>query len=91
MKSNNARPESIYNLNLNDLVHSLVREFSMACKKASIYGSDHPSTKRAVEKPFLMFDKIFGFKKYINFNVEQGYLYALNIRLKNSVFNDEII
>lgn len=81
----------ILNTNINEMVHSLVREFSMACKKASIYGSDHPSTKRAVHKPFLLFDEIFKFKNYINFNFHKGYLYILNIRLKDSVFNEEII
>ena len=87
-KNNSA---SILTINLNELVHSFIREFSMACKKASIYGSSHPSTKRAIEKPFHLFDEFYQFKKYLNLNIHQGQLYCLNIRLKDSIFNEEII
>ncbi len=83
--------ESILNTNLNEQVHTLVKEFSMACKKAAIYGSTHPLSKKAIQKPFLLIDKIFRYKKYINFNLQNGYLYLLNIRLKDSVFNEELI
>lgn len=91
MKFNNSRKDSAYNINVNELVHSFIREFSMACKKAGIYGAGHPLAKKAIEKPFLLFDKIFLFKKYINLNLQQEHLYLLNIRLKDSVFNEEII
>ena len=56
--------ESILNRNLNEQVHALIREFSMACKKAAVYGANHPSSKRAVHKPFLLLDEIFRFKKF---------------------------
>ncbi len=83
--------ESILHTNINEQVHAVVKEFSMACKKAAIYGSTHPLSKKAIHKPFLLFDKIFRYKKYINFSLHKGYLYLLNIRLKDSVFNEEII
>ncbi len=83
--------ETILNRNLNEQVHALIREFSMACKKAAIYGASHPSSQKAIQKPFLLLDEIFRFKKYINFNLHNGYLYLLNIRLKDSVFNEEIM
>ena len=83
--------ESTLKTNLNDLVHAVVREFSMACRKSAIYGSTHPLSKKAIQKPFLLIDKIFKYKKYINFNLQNGNLFLLNIRLKESVFNEEIM
>ena len=83
--------ESILKSNINDLVHAIVRELSMACRKAAIYGSTHPLSQKAIQKPFLLIDKIFKYKRYINFNLQNGHLYILNIRLKESVFNEEII
>ncbi len=83
--------ETILNINLNEHVHAVVKEFSMACKKAAIYGSTHPLSQKSIQKPFLLFDKIFRYKKYINFNLQNGHLFLLNIRLKDSVFNEEII
>lgn len=83
--------DSILHTNINEQVHAVVKEFSMACKKAAIYGATHPLSKKAIQKPFLLFDKIFRYKKYINFNLHKGYLYILNIRLKDSVFNEEVI
>ena len=46
---------------------------------------------RALEKPFLAFEWIFRFKRYINLNLSRGELYILNIRLKDSVFVQEIV
>lgn len=83
--------ESIFSVNLNELAHSLLRDLAMACKKVSIYGSGHPSAVRAIERPFLILDEILNFKKYVNFNLQNGYLFILNIRLNDSVFNQEII
>jgi HEAT repeat protein len=83
--------ESVLNTDLNELSHSLVRELAMACKKVAIYGSHHPLASRALEKPFLMLERIFRFKRFVNINLQRGYLYILNIRLKDSVFNNEII
>lgn len=78
-------------VNLNELVHTLVRELATSLRKIGIYGPGHPSSVKALEKPFLALDRIFKFKKYINFNLQQGYLFVLNIRLKESVFNQEIL
>lgn len=83
--------DSILQTNLNELVHNIVREMAMAARKVAIYGTGHPSSVKAIEKPFLAFERIFKFKKYVNINLQQGYLYMLNIRLKDSVFNQEII
>ena len=59
--------ESILHTNINEQVHAVVKEFSMACKKAAIYGSTHPLSKKAIQKPFLLFDKIFRYKKIYKF------------------------
>ncbi len=83
--------ESILDTNLNELAHSLIRELTMACRKMAIYGANHPTAKRSVEKPFFEFDKIFRFKRYVNFNTSRGLLYVMNIRLRESVFTEEIL
>jgi len=83
--------ESILDTDFNDLAHSLVRELAMACKKVAIYTSNHPLAEKALGKPFLILERIFRVKKHVNFNLQQGCLYVLNIRLKDSVFNNEII
>lgn len=83
--------DSHLRVNLNELVHTLVRELATSLRKIGIYGPGHPSSVKALEKPFLAFDRLFKFKKYINFNLQQGYLFVLNIRLKESVFNQEIL
>ena len=83
--------ESTLSVNLNDEAHSLVRELAMACRKMSIYGSGHPLAGKAVEKPFLILEYIFRYKSYINLNVLKGQLHLLNIRLKDSPFNGQIL
>ena len=83
--------ESTIATSLNELAHALVRELAMAARKVGIYGSSHPMAVKAVEKPFLVFNHIFRFKRYVNINVSKGNLLVLNIRLKDSVFNEEII
>jgi len=83
--------ESTLNTNLNELAHSLIRELTMACRKMAIYGANHPTARRAVEKPFFAFDNVFRFKKYVNINISRGHLFAINIRLRESVFTEEII
>jgi HEAT repeat protein len=77
--------------NLNDQAHDLVRELAMASRKMSIYGAGHPLAIKAVEKPFFILNGIFRFKSYINLNVQRGDLYLLNIRLKDSPFNAQIL
>ncbi len=83
--------ESALNVNLNKLAHNLIRELSMACRKVSIYGSNHTMSDKALAKPYSEFTTLFSFKKKININIEQGHLFTLNIRLKESPFTEEII
>ena len=83
--------ESRLSANLNDDAHSLIRELAMACRKMSIYGAGHPLAVKAVEKPFFILSSIFRFKSYVTLNVRRGDLYLLNIRLKESPFNAQIL
>jgi hypothetical protein len=84
-KSADSINESILAADLNELAHSLVRELAMAARKVSIYGSGHPMALKALEKPFLAFEWIFRFKRYINLNLSRGDLYVLNIRGNRSL------
>ena len=83
--------ETSLKTNLNDLAHELVRELAVACKKTGIYGVGHPLARKALEKPFLIFSRIFYFKRFVNINLQRGQLYALNIQLKDTIFNGQII
>ncbi len=76
---------------LNEQVHALVLELAMACRKLSIYSVDHPLGRGAVEKPYLIFTRIFGFRRYVNFHTQRGQLYVCNICLKESVFATQIL
>ena len=83
--------EASLNLDLNEQAHSFARELAMACRKMSIYGSGHPLAVKAVEKPFFLLSTFFRHKRIVNLNVQNGLLYLLNIRLKDSVFNGQIL
>jgi len=83
--------KAVLHVNLKKLVNSLLREFTITCKKVAIYGPNHPSSSRAIEKPFLVLNSIFKLKKYVNINLQHGQLFILNICLKDSVFSEEII
>lgn len=83
--------ETSLKANLNELSHELVRELAVACKKTGIYGVGHPTARKALEKPFLLFSRIFYFKRFVNINLQRGQLYALNIQLKDTIFNGQII
>lgn len=83
--------ESTLSANLSEYAHSFVRELAMACRKMSIYGTDHPLAVKAVEKPFFALGKIFRFRNYVGLNVRTGQLFLLNILLKESVFNNQIL
>jgi HEAT repeat protein len=76
---------------LNELVHSLVLELAMACKKLSIYSSGHPLGRGAIEKPYVILTRIFGFRKYVTFHTVRGQLHVCNICLKESVFTAQIL
>ncbi len=77
--------------NLNELAHEMLRELYIAAKKASIYSVDHPLTRKAIGRPFLLMEKIFRFKKFVNLHIASGHLYALNIKTKQSIFTDQIM
>lgn len=83
--------EQLLNTNLNEYVHNFLREFALACRKIAIYGGEHPSAVKSIEKPFVLLNNLFDLKKYLNINLQNGYLYILNIRLKESVFTEEVI
>ncbi len=83
--------ESALEMNLNELAHSLIRDLAMACRKMAIYGPSHPVAQKAVEPPFFCLDQIFRFKNAVTVNVQQGCLFAIGFRLKDSIFTEEII
>ncbi len=83
--------ESSLRTDLSDLAHGLIRELAGAFKKMAIYGSDHPQARRAVEKPFMLISRIFLYKKFVNLNLQKGQLYLINIQLKETIFNSQII
>jgi len=91
IKPSRSVSEATLNVNLNELVHNLARELSMACRKVGIYGVSHPMASRAIEKPFFAFNRLFTFKRFISFNISQGHLSLAGIRLKESPFTDEIM
>ena len=81
--------EGAIRTDLNELVHSLAAELAMACKKMAIYSEDHPVGRRSLEKPFLLFGRLFGFRKFVSVAVQRGNLYICNIALKEAVVKDE--
>ncbi|UCD17801.1 MAG: HEAT repeat domain-containing protein [Candidatus Zixiibacteriota bacterium] len=83
--------ESDLNTNLNELVHEMVRELYIAAKKVSIYSVSHPISQKAIGRPFMLMEKVFRFKKYINLHISSGHLYALNIRTRPSIFTEQIM
>ena len=83
--------ETILNSNLNELAHTLLRELAMAAKKVAIYGSTHPVAIRALEKPFLVFSQIFRIRRYTNFHLNQTDLHVMNIGMKDSVFQRDMV
>lgn len=83
--------ESALRTDVSELAHNLVRELAMTCKKASIYGNGHPVVDKALGKPFDVLMKLFAFRKSVHFNLRDGNLYVLNIRLRDSVFVTDVV
>ena len=83
--------ESTLNTDLNELAHSLIREFAMAARKVSIYGTGHPVSVRSLGKPTMVLARIFKFKRYVNINLSRGELYVLNISLKDNIFTQQVV
>ncbi len=88
--ANTTISEAALATSLNELAHAFARELAMACRKMSVYGPQHPMGGKAVEKPFFALDDIFRFRNHVNVNLHGGFLYVLNIRLKPSLFTEEI-
>jgi len=83
--------EGDLNLNLNELIHEILREFFLAAKKVAIYSSSHPLSQKAVGRAFLIFDKIFRYKRFLNIHIFEGHLYVLNIRTRPSIFTENML
>ncbi len=83
--------ESELGTNLNELSHEIIRELYIAAKKVSVYSASHPLTLKAVGRPFFLLGKVFRFKKYFHLHVSSGNLYALNIKMRPSVFVEQIL
>jgi HEAT repeat protein len=83
--------EATLTTNLNELAQTLVRELTMACRKVAVYGSNHPTALRAVERPFFALNEIFRFRNHANLNLHEGTLYVLNISPKKNVFTEELV
>lgn len=64
---------------------------ALAVRKVAIYGNGHPMSVKAVEKPFLIFNRLFSYKRFVNMNLHRGELWVANIRIKDSVFAGELI
>lgn len=83
--------EKDLNIDLCDIVLEIIREFYVAAKKASIYSFSHPLAQKAVGRLFFQMGEIFKLKQYINFHIESGHLFVMNIGIKPSIFADQVI
>ncbi len=69
---------------LNVLSAEIVHDFYVFFRKAGIYAASHPLVKKAVSRPFLSLQKMFGFKQYFSFILTEGRLFANNILLSDA-------
>lgn len=69
--------------NINDLSREVMHDLFVACRKAGIYSIGHPMVSKAVARPFLNLQKVFGFKKYFTLVLFEGQLYANNILMSD--------
>ena len=90
MKRNINLSEANLKTDLNRLTGEIVHEFHILCRKAGIYTVDHPMVREAVSRPFLYFQKLFGFKKYFTLVLTEGRLFANNIMQADSGFIDKL-
>ncbi|MCP4568135.1 MAG: HEAT repeat domain-containing protein [FCB group bacterium] len=90
MKRNINLSEKNLKTDLKRLTGEIIHEFFILCRKAGIYSIDHPMVKDAVGRPFLCFQKLFGFKKYFSLVLTEGKLYANNIYQSDSNFIDNL-
>ena len=91
MKSQRSKiSEPLLNLSLVKSSDAIVRELALACKKVGIYGPLHPVAERALEKLFLAFMEIFKAKKLVTFNLDSGRLHVMSMRIRDSIFTDDV-
>ncbi|MCX6825819.1 MAG: HEAT repeat domain-containing protein [candidate division Zixibacteria bacterium] len=83
--------EADLNTNLNELAHEVIRELFVTAKKVSVYSAGHPLTQKALGRPFLLMEKVFKFKRFFNLHISSGQLYALNIKVRPSIFAEQIM
>jgi HEAT repeat protein len=83
--------ESFLESDLNELAQAMIRDMAIACKKTAIYGPGHPLSAKAVDKALLSIGQIFCYKRKATINVQKGVLYALNIDLKDTMFNSLLL
>lgn len=83
--------ENDLNFNLNELAHESIRELYNAAKKVAVYSSSHPLAQKAIGRPFFVMGKVFRFKTYFNLHISSGQLYSLSIRIRVSIFSEQIM
>ncbi len=83
--------ENDLNFNLNEIAHEAVREIYISAKKISVYSAAHPLAQKTVGRPFLIFDRLARYKKYFNLHISGGRLFALNIRVRPSIFSEQLM
>jgi len=69
---------------LNELSREIIHELYVLCRKAGIYAVGHPMVHKAVTRPFMKMQKLFGFKKYFSLVLTEGRLFANNILIPDS-------
>jgi HEAT repeat protein len=83
--------EKDLDVNLNELVHETIRELYTAARKTSIYSVAHPLTQKSIGRPFLLMEKAFRYKKYFSLHLSGSELFADNIRIRRSIFSEQIM
>jgi HEAT repeat protein len=83
--------ENDLSTNLNELAHETIRELYNAAKKIAVYSVSHPLAQKAVGRPFLQMEKAFRFKHFFNLHIAAGQLYAMNIKIRSSIFSEQIM
>ncbi len=83
--------EDLLRLNLNELAQDMARECGLACKKAGIYGPDHPAALKAAEKPFLAVRRFFDVRPILPLHLMRGKLSIAQVQLKETHLTDQFV
>lgn len=83
--------EELLRQNVNELAQDLARECGLACKKAGIYGPDHPAALSAADKPFQIMRRFFEFRRVLPFHLMRGKLSIAQIQLKETHLTDQFV